>query len=69
MSLPDSKWPPDWRSVVHAVAQKLPANFLVLALLLGGLAWFVHAENRHREQVYAPLLAACLRTMEAPNER
>jgi hypothetical protein len=57
-------WPPDWRSVAHAALGRLPAQFLVLAILLGGLAWFVHSENRHREQVYAPLLAACLNVMQ-----
>jgi hypothetical protein len=44
----------------------LPGQFLALAVLVGGLAWFVHVENRHREGVYAPLLASCLRLMERP---
>jgi hypothetical protein len=56
-------WPPDWRSVWHAAIVRLPANFLVLAILLAGLAWFVHSENRHREAVYAPLLTTCLDLM------
>jgi hypothetical protein len=56
-------WPPDWRSVWHAAIARLPANFLVLAILLAGLAWFVHSENRHREAVYAPLLTTCLDLM------
>jgi hypothetical protein len=46
------------------LTHKLPAAFIVLALLLVGLGWFVYSENRHREAVYAPLLAACLRMME-----
>lgn len=62
--IPIHHWPPDWRSVAHAAFSRLPANFLVLAILLAGLAWFVHSENRHREAVYAPLLATCLDLMK-----
>ena len=46
------------------LTHKLPVSFLMLCLMMAGLAWFVHSENRHREAVYAPLLASCLRTME-----
>jgi hypothetical protein len=46
------------------LTEHLPVQFLMLCLLIIGLAWFVHSENRHREAVYAPLLAACLRVME-----
>ena len=36
----------------------------MLVALVFGLGWFVDREQRHREQVYAPLLAACLRVLE-----
>jgi hypothetical protein len=58
-----SQWPPNWIGLFHALAGK-PAEYLLLVVLLGGLAWFVDREARHREQVYAPLLAACLREFQ-----
>jgi hypothetical protein len=58
-----SDQPPNLRGVLLAAVTRLPAQFLILVILLAGLGWFVHSENRHREQVYAPLLAACLDMM------
>jgi hypothetical protein len=56
-------WPPNWIALLHALSRQ-PSQFILLVLLMFGLGWFVHFEARHREQVYAPLLAACLRVME-----
>ena len=50
-------------ALIHALSRQ-PVQFLMLAVILVGLGWFVDRENRHREAVYAPLLAACLRVME-----
>lgn len=56
-------WPPTWIALVHALSRQ-PSQFLLLVALVVGLGWFVHNENRHREAVYQPLLAACLRALE-----
>jgi hypothetical protein len=56
-------WPPNWIALLHALSRQ-PSQFILLVLLLFGLGWFVHTEGRHREAVYAPLLAACLRVLE-----
>jgi hypothetical protein len=56
-------WPPNRIALIHALSRQ-PSQFILLVALILGLGWFVHSENRHREAVYAPLLAACLRVME-----
>jgi hypothetical protein len=56
-------------AALRLAATRLPAQFLILALLMGGmmagLILVIDREARHREAVYAPLLSACLRVMES----
>ena len=57
------KPPSTWLALMHVLAGQ-PSHFVMLVALVFCLGWFVDREQRHREQVYAPLLAACLRTLE-----
>ena len=54
----------DHGGFLRAVLARLPAHFVVLCLLVVGLAWFTQREARQRETVYAPLLSACLQIMQ-----
>jgi hypothetical protein len=53
-----------WQDLSQAVMEKLPGHYLLLVGLVAGLGYFVHVENRHREDIYRPLLNSCLELMQ-----